>query len=50
LKGAQAPDWMVHGIPYLQKGRDQLGTPSGTPATTSSQAPTRQAPDSTKQH
>jgi hypothetical protein len=42
LKSAPAPDWMVHGIPYLQKGRDQLGTPSGTPATTSSQTPTRQ--------
>jgi dipeptidyl aminopeptidase/acylaminoacyl peptidase len=24
LKGAPAPDWMVHGIPYLAKGRDQL--------------------------
>jgi hypothetical protein len=27
LKGAPAPDWMVHGIPYLTKGRDQLGSP-----------------------
>jgi len=25
LKGAPAPDWMVKGIPYLAKGRDQLG-------------------------
>jgi dienelactone hydrolase len=25
LKGAKAPDWMVKGIPYLAKGRDQLG-------------------------
>jgi hypothetical protein len=25
LKGAPAPDWMVHGIPYVAKGRDQLG-------------------------
>ena len=25
LKGAPAPDWMVHGIPYRDKGRDQLG-------------------------
>src|SRR6185312_13506190 len=25
LKGAPEPDWMVHGIPYLAKGRDQLG-------------------------
>jgi dipeptidyl aminopeptidase/acylaminoacyl peptidase len=24
LKGAPAPDWMVHGIPFLDKGRDQL--------------------------
>ena len=24
LKGAPAPDWMVHGIPYLAKGHDQL--------------------------
>ena len=24
LKGAPAPDWMVHGIPYVAKGRDQL--------------------------
>ncbi len=29
LKGAPAPDWMVHGIPYLQKGRDQLGHAPG---------------------
>lgn len=29
LKGAPAPDWMVHGIPYVAKGRDQLG---GAPA------------------
>ena len=27
LKGAPAPDWMVKGIPYLAKGRDQLGAP-----------------------
>ncbi len=25
LKRAKAPDWMVKGIPYLAKGRDQLG-------------------------
>ena len=25
LKGAPAPDWMVHGIPYTAKGKDQLG-------------------------
>ncbi len=33
LKGAPAPDWMVHGIPYLAKGRDQLGAPATAPAT-----------------
>ncbi len=27
LKGAPAPDWMVHGIPYVAKGKDQLATP-----------------------
>ncbi len=27
LKGAAAPDWMVKGIPYLAKGRDQLAQP-----------------------
>ena len=25
LKGAPAPEWMTKGIPYLAKGRDQLG-------------------------
>jgi hypothetical protein len=24
LKGAPAPDWMVHGIPYVAKGKDQI--------------------------
>ncbi|HEX3865730.1 MAG TPA: prolyl oligopeptidase family serine peptidase [Gemmatimonadaceae bacterium] len=24
LKGAPEPDWMVHGIPYVNKGKDQL--------------------------
>ena len=28
LKGAPAPDWMVHGIPYRDKGRDQLSAGS----------------------
>ncbi|HEX2719264.1 MAG TPA: prolyl oligopeptidase family serine peptidase [Gemmatimonadaceae bacterium] len=36
LKGAPAPEWMKSGIPFLQKGRDQLapvtaGSPSGAP-------------------
>ncbi|MBV9773298.1 MAG: prolyl oligopeptidase family serine peptidase, partial [Gemmatimonadetes bacterium] len=26
LKGAPAPDWMQQGIPFLQKGRDQIAT------------------------
>jgi len=30
LKGAPAPDWMVRGIPYLAKGRDQLQAPPPT--------------------
>ncbi len=25
LRGAPAPRWMTHGIPYLEKGRDQIG-------------------------
>ena len=29
LRGFPEPDWMIHGIPYLTKGRDQLGHPSG---------------------
>ena len=28
LKGAPAPDWMTKGIPYLSKGKDQLGGPA----------------------
>ncbi len=28
LKGARPPDWMVRGIPYLAKGRDQLEAPA----------------------
>ncbi len=32
LKGAPAPDWMVHGIPYRDKGRDQISAgAAGTP-------------------
>lgn len=29
LQGAPAPDWMVRGIPFLEKGRDQLDRPAG---------------------
>src|SRR3954465_10969163 len=39
LQGAPPAEWMEHGLPYLQKGRDQLspipavaGTPSTSPA------------------
>jgi dipeptidyl aminopeptidase/acylaminoacyl peptidase len=32
LKGAAAPDWMVKGIPYVAKGKDQLA-PAVTPIT-----------------
>lgn len=37
LKGEPMPDWMAHGIPFLQKGRDQIATsaeeiPTGTTA------------------
>jgi dienelactone hydrolase len=41
LKGAPAPDWMQHGIPFLDKGRDQL-TPAPVAAagnTTSASEP-----------
>jgi hypothetical protein len=27
LMGKPAPDWMVHGIPYVAKGKDQLASP-----------------------
>ena len=27
LRGDPAPDWMTKGIPFLQKGRDQLQPP-----------------------
>ena len=32
LKGEPMPDWMKRGIPYLEKGKDQvkMGTPSAT--------------------
>ena len=31
LKGAPPPDWMVKGIPFLEKGRDQIVPPKITP-------------------
>jgi dienelactone hydrolase len=39
LRGFPEPDWMVHGIPYLQKGRDQVGHPAGEPAAASHDSP-----------
>lgn len=32
LKGEPAPDWMLHGIPYLEKGRDQIAPTKATPS------------------
>jgi dipeptidyl aminopeptidase/acylaminoacyl peptidase len=32
LKGEPAPEWMRSGIPFLQKGRDQLAPPAAVPA------------------
>jgi hypothetical protein len=31
LKGEPAPAWMEKGIPFLQKGRDQLAPPAPAP-------------------
>jgi dipeptidyl aminopeptidase/acylaminoacyl peptidase len=31
LRGAPAPDWMLRGIPFLEKGRDQLAGQIATP-------------------
>jgi dipeptidyl aminopeptidase/acylaminoacyl peptidase len=45
LKGAPAPDWMVRGIPYLAKGRDQLGAPSVVPAPVAPAIPQPQRPE-----
>ncbi|MDQ3697015.1 MAG: prolyl oligopeptidase family serine peptidase, partial [Gemmatimonadota bacterium] len=49
LRGNPAPEWMTRGIPYLQKGRDQLASEVATPqpVTTTSggtQPETRQQP------
>jgi dipeptidyl aminopeptidase/acylaminoacyl peptidase len=46
LKGAPAPDWMVRGIPYIEKGRDQIApkvttSSSSSPASTSGAEGTR---------
>ncbi|MFN8574877.1 MAG: prolyl oligopeptidase family serine peptidase [Gemmatimonadaceae bacterium] len=39
LKGEAAPEWMIHGIPYLQKGRDQM-----TPVKAAPTSPTGSRP------
>jgi dienelactone hydrolase len=44
LKGAPAPDWMVRGIPYLAKGRDQLGAPRPVNAAGAAPAPLPKQP------
>jgi hypothetical protein len=31
LQGAPAPEWMVKGIPYVEKGRDQMAPAKVTP-------------------
>jgi dipeptidyl aminopeptidase/acylaminoacyl peptidase len=33
LKGEPAPPWMREGVPFLQKGRDQLAAPEARPTT-----------------
>ncbi len=39
LQGAPAPDWMVHGIPYLEKGRSEMIGAKETRAEQSSPIP-----------
>ncbi|HTR79812.1 MAG TPA: prolyl oligopeptidase family serine peptidase, partial [Gemmatimonadaceae bacterium] len=44
LKGAPAPDWMVHGIPAVDKGKDQVNmttVPVGVPAGPGTKPPPR---------
>lgn len=45
LRGASAPEWMKRGIPYIEKGRDQIrAVPAVTPAV-SGTVPTSGQPD-----
>jgi len=37
LRGYPEPDWMIHGIPFRMKGRDQFQTPVQAGATVGSQ-------------
>ena len=47
LKGAPPPDWMVRGIPALEKGRDQIKATASTPIPDSSAVPSRSMATST---
>jgi dienelactone hydrolase len=43
LRGKPAPEWMKRGIPFIEKGRDQLATPAvAGPAVTEQPTPTSQ--------
>ena len=44
LKGEPAPEWMVKGIPFLDKGRDQLQAPPSKAAANAAGAQTSQLP------
>ncbi|MDB4949882.1 MAG: peptidase family protein [Gemmatimonadetes bacterium] len=39
LKGAPQPEWMTRGIPFLQKGRDQLAAPAPVTPTAPGEPP-----------
>jgi hypothetical protein len=39
LKGEPAPEWMKAGVPYLQKGRDQLSAAATVAGGAAGQAP-----------
>ena len=48
LRGAPAPEWMRRGVPFLQKGRDQvLPPPFPEPVSTEETAPAAAAPSTT---
>jgi dipeptidyl aminopeptidase/acylaminoacyl peptidase len=44
LKGEPAPEWMEKGIPFMNKGRDQLAPAPNASSATSAGAPTSQPP------
>jgi dipeptidyl aminopeptidase/acylaminoacyl peptidase len=39
LQGAPAPDWMTHGIPFIEKGRDQIKASSASGVTPEEKKP-----------